>query len=396
MSPSETREVVVVGAGPAGSATAARLAEAGHDVLLLDRAHFPRRKPCAECVNPAGVAALRCLGAWDAVSAAAHAPLDGWHIAALGGHGFDGGFPEGTRGIAIPRETLDAILLHHAGDRGAEVRTGVQVVDLLRDARGAVAGVRVRDEDGEREIGARLVVGADGLRSVVLRRLGLLLRRPKLRKLALTAHVAGFGGSPGRGEVHVSGPGACLGIAAVGGGLANVTVVIPGERAGEVSGDPAGAFDAALTAYGFGGLRRVDDILATGPFDCPVRSAVADGALLVGDAAGYYDPFTGQGIYRALRGAELAAAAAGAALRAGDTSARALAPYERARRRAFAPGERMQRVVEAVVARPGLLSGIGRRFTARPALADAVIRVTGDVSPVRTLFTPRFWAGVVW
>src|SRR5215210_5738245 len=98
----EEREVVVVGAGPAGSATAARLASAGHDVLLLDRAGFPRRKPCAECVNPAGVQALRRLGAWDAVAAAAHARLDGWRIAALGGGGFEGRFPHAVRGIAIP------------------------------------------------------------------------------------------------------------------------------------------------------------------------------------------------------------------------------------------------------------------------------------------------------
>ncbi|HEV7588761.1 MAG TPA: NAD(P)/FAD-dependent oxidoreductase [Longimicrobium sp.] len=392
----EVREVVVVGAGPAGSATAARLASAGHDVLLLDRAEFPRRKPCAECVNPAGVEALRRLGAWDAVAAAGHAWLDGWRIAALDGDGFDGCFPEALRGIAIPRETLDDVLLRHAASRGAEVRTGVRVAGLLRDAAGAVAGVRVQGDDGEREIAARLVVGADGLRSVVLRRLGLLRRRPKLRKLALTAHVAGFDGVPGRGEVRVSGRGACLGIAPVGGGLANVTVVVPGERSGEVSGDADGYFDAALERYGFGGLRRVDEVLATGPFDCPVRSAVADGALLVGDAAGYYDPFTGQGIFRALRGGELAAGAASAALRAGDSSARALAPYERARRRAFGPGERMQHVVEAFVSRPALLSAVSRRFTARPALGDAVIRVTGDVSPVASLFTPRFWAGLVW
>ncbi|HEX8246146.1 MAG TPA: hypothetical protein VF541_21725, partial [Longimicrobium sp.] len=212
----------------------------------------------------------------------------------------------------------------------------------------------------------------------------------------LTAHVAGLGGDAARGEVHVSGRGACLGIAPVGGGLANVTVVVPDARAKEVAGDPGGYFDAALARYGFGHVRRVDEVIATGPFDCPIRAAVADGALLVGDAAGYYDPFTGQGIYRALRGGELAAETAHAALRAGDTSARALAPYERARRAAFGPGERMQHVVEAFVSRPRLLGAVARRFTARPALADTVIRVTGDVSPVASLFTPRFWAGLVW
>ncbi len=394
--PRETRDVVVVGAGPAGAATAAWLAGAGHDVLLLDRARFPRRKPCAECVNPAGVAALRRLGVWSEVMAAAPARLDGWRIGPSGGDTFDGSFAGGVHGIGIPRETLDHILLRHAVSRGAEAWTGAQVVDVLRDGRGAAAGVRVRGEDGERELRARLVVGADGLRSVVLRRLDLLRRRPVLRKLALTAHVAGFDGAPGRGEVRVTGRRACIGIAAVGGGRANVTVVVPGERRDEVAGDAAGFFDRALASHGLEALRRVDDVLATGPFDCPVRSAVADGALLVGDAAGYYDPFTGQGIYRALRGAELAADAAGVALRAGDTSAARLAPYERARRRAFGPGERMQHVVEAFVSRPALLGAVARRFAARPRLADAVIRVTGDVAPVASLFTPAFWAGLVW
>jgi flavin-dependent dehydrogenase len=394
--PRESREVVVVGGGPAGSATAAWLADAGHDVLVLDRAHFPRRKPCAECVNPAGVAALRRLGAWDAVEAAGPARLDGWRIGALRGRAFDGCFPAAVHGAGIPREVLDDILLRHAVARGAEARTGLRVTDLLRDARGRVTGVRAQGDGGERDISARLVVGADGLRSVVLRRLGLLARRPRLRKLALTAHVAGFGGRPARGEVHVSGRGACLGIAPVGGGLANATVVVPDARSKDIAGDPGGYFDAALARYGFPGLRRVDDVIATGPFDCPVRSAVADGALLVGDAAGYYDPFTGQGIYRALRGAELAAGAAHAALLAGDTSVSALAPYERARRAAFGPGERMQRIVEGFVSRPRLLDAVARRFTARPALADAVIRVTGDVSPLGSLFTPRFWAQMVW
>lgn len=392
----ESCEVVVVGAGPAGAATAARLADAGHDVLLLDRAHFPRRKPCAECVNPAGVEALRRLGVWDEVVAARPARLDGWRIGPHGGATFDGSFPAGVHGIGIPRETLDDILFRHAVSRGARARTGVRVADVLRGARGGVTGVRVQGDDGEREIAARLVIGADGLRSVVLRRLDLLRRRPKLRKLALTAHVTGFDGAPGRGEVHVTGRRACIGIAPVGHDLANVTVVVPEERSKEVAGDPAGFFDAALAAHGFAGLRRMDDVLATGPFDCPVRAAVADGALLVGDAGGYYDPFTGQGIYRALRGAELAAETAGAALRAGDTSARALAPYERARRRAFAPGERMQRVVETFVSRPALLGAVARRFTARPRLADAAIRVTGDVAPVGTLFSPGFLARLVW
>lgn len=371
-------DAVVVGGGPAGSATAARLAGLGWGVLLLDRAEFPRRKPCGECVNPAGVEALRALGVLPEVEAAGTAPLEAWRIRA-GEAWFEGGFPADRAGLAVRREVLDALLLEHARARGAEVRTGERVTELLRDG-GRVAGVRA----GGREVRARVVVGADGLRSVVLRRLGLLRRRPRLRKLALTAHVRGAGSLGARGELRVR-PGGCLGVAEVGGGAANVTVVVAGEGMRKVAGDAAGFFDRALREYGVEGAERVDDVLCTGPFDWPIRSAVAPGAVLVGDAAGYYDPFTGEGIFRALRGAELAAETLHAALLRGDLSAAALAPYERARRRAFSPGERLQRVIEAFVSRPALLGWTAGRLARHPEVADTLVGVVGGIRPARSL-----------
>jgi geranylgeranyl reductase family protein len=376
----------VVGAGPAGAATAARLARLGWSVLLLDREHFPRDKPCGECLSPAAVASLGSLGALDAVLAAGPARLTGWRIHPPGGKVFEGDFPVGRTGIALPRIRLDALLVEHACASGAELRTGVRVTELLhRD--GQVCGVRAAGE----EIRARLVVGADGLRSVVLRRLGLLKRAPRLRKLALTAHVVGVEGLDERGELHVL-RGGCVGVAAVGDGTANVTVVVAGAAAGRgVAGRREGHFDRVLAGVArLSGGVRVGEVLATGPFDFPVSSAVADGVLLVGDAAGYYDPFTGQGIYRALRGAELAAEAAAAALGRGDLSAHALAPYERARRAAFAPGERMQKLIEAVISRPRLFDAVAPLLARRARLTDALVAVTGDIAPVRALVGAAF------
>jgi flavin-dependent dehydrogenase len=344
------------------------------------------------------VASLRDLGMLDAVEAAGPAHLGGWRLRAEDGTGFDGAFPAPLHALGIPRTILDTLLLDGARAAGVEVRTGTRVIDLLREGGGA-AGVRAVGPDGDSvDVHARRGIGADGLRSVVVRRLGLLRRGPRLRKVALAAHVRGITSLGGRGELHLSAHG-CAGVADVGDGTANVTVVAYGGEAARVRGDPGGYFDAALVRYGFSGAERTEAVVATGPFDWPVRSAISPGALLVGDASGYYDPFTGQGIYRALRGAEMSAEVCGEALRAGGVGtvpAAALLPYERDRRRAFVPGGRVQHLVEAFVSRPRLFGAVARRFSRNPGLGDAVIAVTGDLRPARTLLHPALLARLLW
>jgi flavin-dependent dehydrogenase len=158
------------------------------------------------------------------------------------------------------------------------------------------------------------------------------------------------------------------------------------------AGDAPGCFDRVLARHGPRGAQRVGSVLATGPFDWPVRAVVADGALLVGDAAGYYDPFTGQGICRALADAEQASAVAATALAAGSVRARDLLPYQRGRRPLRA-SLRLQRIIEHFVARPRLLAAAAERLARRPPLADALVAVTGDLLPVRSLLRPDLLLG---
>src|SRR5437899_3362598 len=222
-------DVVVVGAGPAGATTALLLARAGASVLLMDRARFPRDKACSEYLSPATTEILERLGGGilDAVEGAAHAKLYGMKVVAPCGAAMYGRFRGGPRpySFALPRTAFDTILVAAAARAGAVVREGISVENLVSDC-GAVSGVVGRSGNGKRETyPSRVVVGADGLRSVVARRLGLVRSSPP-RRVAFSAHVADVAGIDGVGELHVGERG-YVGLGPVGGGITTVALVLP-------------------------------------------------------------------------------------------------------------------------------------------------------------------------
>ena len=383
-------DVIVVGAGPAGSATARLLAKAGARVLLLDRARFPREKPCSEYLSPESTRVLERLGAevLDAVAAAAPARLTGMKVVAPSGTGVVGRFD--TFSFALPRTTFDSILRDAAETAGAEVREGVKVEELVYDG-GAVGGVVARATgNGKREtIRARVVVGADGLRSVVARRLGKVIRTAPYR-VAFTAHVADACDVDDLGEMHVGRPG-YVGLGPIGAGVTTVALVLPlaEARRGERFFDELNRFPGV--AGRFDPRRIVRRVLATGPFARWSRRPAANGALLVGDAADFFDPFTGQGIYSALRGAELAAAAIVDTLATGASLQR----YARARRREFAGKWLLERLIGVAVGWPALIERVVGRLIRRPELADLLVRATGNCIPARAALAPGVLAGLV-
>jgi len=403
-------DAVVVGAGPAGATTALLLARAGASVLLLDRARFPRDKACSEYLSPATTEILERLGAdvLAAVEGAAHAKLYGMKVVAPCGTAMCGRFRGGPRpySFALPRTTFDTILLAAAGRAGAVVREGVAVENLVLD-HGTVAGVVGRS--GNRETyRSRVVVGADGLRSVVARRLGLVRSSPP-RRVAFTAHVADVEGIDGVGELHVGERG-YVGLGPVGGGITTVALVLPlatvrrEGRSGER--DFRTRFFAELEQFpGLAGRfdprRLVRDVLATGPFAQWSRTAVAPGggALLVGDAADFFDPFTGQGIHSALRGAELAAACLIPALAQGvgaPIPASTLRPYVRARRQTFLGKWLLERLIGVGVGWPALTDRVVRRLARRPDLADLLVSATGNIVPARRVLNASVLAQFLW
>jgi flavin-dependent dehydrogenase len=188
-----------------------------------------------------------------------------------------------------------------------------------------------------------------------------------------------------------------LGLNPIGGGRTNVALVVPLDRAGAARGRTEAFFHEALADFPgvsrrVGGGRLVRRVLATGPFAARSRRVTADGAALVGDAADFFDPFTGEGIFSALRGAELLAETADAALtRPRRVTARALAPYRRARRSTFRGKWAIERLIGYGMHFPTLFDRAVARL-ARRGLADILIGVTADFVPARVVLNPVFLA----
>jgi 2-polyprenyl-6-methoxyphenol hydroxylase-like FAD-dependent oxidoreductase len=357
--------VVVVGGGPAGSATALQLARAGIGVTLVERvdgAEGRRRKVCGEYQNSGAVAALDRLGALDTVRGAAR-PLQGIRLMTPGAPGVELRFERPA--LACDRGKLDSLLLAAAVDAGVRLVRG-RVEGVLFAGQRA-AGVIYRDASGEQvRLGARYVAGADGTGSLVARKLGLTRRLGARRRFAIGGHYRGFGDLNGFVEMYVGG-GAYFALNPLDASRANVMLVVPqttleswsdvdtGMRA---KADLLGAGRRSFTA-----VERLGERLSVGPLAHRVRSPVAPGAILVG-------------VFLALTGAEAAAAAILRALHDRATEASAFAAYAAARARDFRARSALCSLVTLLMdvsplARRAAVR-LGRYPESRAALLDAL------------------------
>ncbi len=375
-------DVIVVGAGPAGTIAALVLARGGARVRLIDRARFPRPKLCGDSLNPGALATLARVVDLAPLVALGQ-PVHGMRISGVGGATVCGRYPAGVAGLSIPRLTLDAWLVAEACRAGVVFDDGLAVRGVSQGADGAT-GVTVSTGGGQRHLPARLVIGADGRGSVVARQFGLahVPRRP--RRWAMGAYAEGVAGmDPHLGEMHVR-AGRYLGLAPVAGGLTNVCLVVSYEQARAQVRAPWASIRAAMTGDPLLGDRFERAVPVTapvvlGPLAVDVTAPGQRGVLLAGDAAGFIDPMTGDGMRLALAGGLEAAHVAGEVLAGRLDRDRAVAELERRRQVAFAGKWRFNRSLRALVGFDHALSAATLAARAWPAPFEAVVRFAADV-----------------
>lgn len=398
-------EVVVVGGGPAGATVATLLARRGRAVILVERSPAWRWRACGVFSSPAAVTAIRRIGLPEAALTAATRAIPAMRVEASDGTAFRLTYGDGDRlvhpAVGFERRTLDNALMDMARAAGVDVRTGTTVIGgTLGAQRSSLA---IRDVRGPGTVNASVVVGADGVRSVIARLTGTS-RPPRLGpRVGLTYHLA----DPRpperiRDARMVILENAYCGLAPVPGGRVNVGIVLAGsvwrrrlasEGASQVARHILSVIPRTVEdPTDWAGAERCDPIEGAAPLGHRVAHRSGTGWLLVGDAAGFLDPLTGEGLHRAIVSAELAATAIDAYLGGGE---RTLAAYDRAMTQRFRTKDIVTMVIQAFLARPALFSRVASRLAQRDPLRETMSLVIGDLAPASRALHPAFLASLL-
>jgi menaquinone-9 beta-reductase len=375
-------DVIVAGAGPAGALAATILARRGARVLLMDRARFPRPKLCGDTLNPG---ALRQLQPHIPLSLIENRSLPIAGMVLTGPHvEVRGTYPDGQQGRALSRSVLDSLLLDHATAAGAEVQEKVAVqAPHVDERRGRVAGVVVKRANGTRGVHeAHLVIAADGRESRLARASGLAHHPAHPRRWAIGGYFEGVDGLTSRGEMHVR-AGYYVGVAPLPDALTNVCLVITRQgrerrwnNPGAMLQDYVGA-DPRLR-HRFTRARLLGAPQVLGPMAVEVSAPGVPGMLLAGDAAGFIDPITGDGLRFALAGAAMAAEVAEDMLGGRLDMTRAVEVLRARRRAMFVAKWRFNRAVRALVSRPALVATASMTARMWPSAFHTLISYAGD------------------
>ena len=337
----ERADVIVVGAGPGGSATAYYAARSGLEVLLLDRQEFPRDKPCGDGLMPHAAGEISLMGLGDWLDEPHHGKFSGFSMYTRIAYLRQRVPPtlHGPHGYVVTREETDARLVERAREAGADLRTGVRATDLLRSSAGNVTGVEAVSGGETLLYEAPLVVAADGVGRFAGE--GMKAHQNSVARRQYFKNVSG----PNKQDLHVfitkdiNEHGAGYGwVFYLGDGRANVGAGVSTKTLQRTGRNLKDFFDRFLEEPELAGW--LEEAEPEGPakswslkMGMWGAKRYAQGLMTVGDAASMIHPISGEGVGYALESGRLAAAWAHEARAKGDYSASVLAGYGRQLRR---------------------------------------------------------------
>lgn len=396
----EQAEIGIVGGGPAGAALAARLAAAGHETVVFERLRRPRWRAAGVYSSPLTRRRLELLGLSTEQLERLIQPINAMVLQTIDGETTCRlEYPRPESACGLDRVRLEEALLDHARAAGAEVCEGTVVHEVQTGKRPRLLVSQPGNPSTAWQL--RLLVGADGPASLVARAAGLTLPVRRFRRAGLTVHRRDPGGVRTRdsvAEAHMLlGDGWYCGIAPVPGERVNIGLVIA-EDSLRQGLRAHGSVDAVLRDA----LRRMpapharwadapptDSVEVRLPLAHRVRAAARPSLLLVGDAAGFVDPLSGEGLHRALVSAELAASAV-EAWSNGDRYA--LSDYDQRLRARFRSKDFLSWLLQLFLFDPRLGRYAVRRLAGRPPAARRFALGLADLLPASALLDPRFIA----
>ena len=391
-------DVIIIGGGPSGCAAALGLNRLGYRVVLCDQAKFPRDKVCGEFISPAADPILKRLGVLDRIEALSPKRLKGVAISSYEGEEIVIDYPKmpgmdaRPTSLSVPRYELDASFLGQVKQVGVKVLEQHKVTEFLF-ADGRVNGVSGLDESKTSfTLKAPLVIDAGGRNAISLRKMGLKNKPAGNIKIAMAAHWQGAQIADDYCYMHVSHPG-YTGISSVGRDRSNVVLVVNRQS---MNGEKPDKF--YLDAVMRNGHRRkilqdaecIESVRTIESLAFTVKPVTCGGLLLVGDAMGFIDPFTGEGIYLSLRSSEIAVEVADKAFKKSDWSNDILMDYEMRRKQEFDKKFLLSRIFQKLIYNRFFCDRVVRTLRRKPELAETLVGVIGDLSPAQRAVSLNF------
>jgi len=317
---SNTYDVAIAGAGPAGTSAAIHLAKRGMRVLLLERKKFPRAKLCGEFISPECVAHFKKLGVAREIGSAGGARLTETNFYSRSGNKVtvpSEWFGNKAAAIGLSRAEMDLLLLERARQVGVIVLEDAQASDVILN-NGRVSGIRLKSAGGFREYRAGITIDATGRSRALARNINKRerqkgtpdQRRPRL--VAFKVHLENARVAPGACEIYFY-PGGYGGLSGIEGGLSNLCFIVSALDVRRFASDPTAVLHATLlrnarAAYTLAEARVSTDWVSVALESFGRHKLVpAEGLLMIGDAAAFIDPFTGSGMLMALESGEVVA-----------------------------------------------------------------------------------------